>query len=165
MMCMHSITFECLCFVEDESLLINTSGTRYPKSLDASAKDICMRFLNRDPSKRLGADSKGAEGIKSHPFFASIDWDKLAKREIPPPWAPRRSEDKTAAINFDDDFTSEDPTVSPPQVWRYFWALFAQCTSLKATYYGVLSYPRSLGVVYCRTRHILMHHNHHPFPG
>ena len=83
-----------------------------------AAKDICARFLNRDPSKRLGSDNKGPAGIKAHPFFASIDWDKLVKREIPPPWAPKRSDDKTAAINFDDDFTSEDPTVSPPEVCR-----------------------------------------------
>jgi serine/threonine protein kinase len=101
---------------DDDELFrqILTLKLEYPRNLDASARDVCSRFLVRDPSKRLGSDAKGADGIRAHPFFAEIDWDKLSKREIPPPFAPKRSEDKKAALNFDSDFTDEDPSISPP---------------------------------------------------
>jgi hypothetical protein len=39
-----------------------------------------------DPFKRLGAN--GADEIKAHPFFAGIDWPKLANMEVTPPFKP-----------------------------------------------------------------------------
>lgn len=39
-----------------------------------------------DPNQRLGAN--GVEEIKQHPFFASIDWDRLAHLEVKPPFVP-----------------------------------------------------------------------------
>lgn len=88
----------------------------FPRSLESTAKDVCQKFLTRDPNKRLGSDSHGAKGVRNHPFFAAIDWDKLSRREIPPPFSPNRSDDKKEAVNFDEDFTSEDPTISPPSM-------------------------------------------------
>ena len=39
-------------------------------------------LLTRDPAKRLGSGPTGALEIKRHPFFKSINWAKLEKREI-----------------------------------------------------------------------------------
>jgi len=48
------------------------------------------------------------EEIKNHPFFATIDWEKLARREIQPPFKPTacRAED---TFYFDSEFTSKTP--------------------------------------------------------
>ena len=44
--------------------------------------------------------------MKKHPFFASIDFDKLARRQITPPYKPQVSGDDDFR-NFDKEFTSE----------------------------------------------------------
>jgi hypothetical protein len=51
-----------------------------------------------------GADAEGIEGIKKHPFFASIDWVKLYNREIQPPFKPVIHRSDT--FYFDQSFTS-----------------------------------------------------------
>ncbi|KAL7948902.1 hypothetical protein V8C42DRAFT_312641 [Trichoderma barbatum] len=59
----------------------------YPDSLPPTAKDILTRLLNRDPAQRLGA-KRGVAEIKEHPFFVSIDWDKLVRRGYHPAFKP-----------------------------------------------------------------------------
>jgi hypothetical protein len=44
--------------------------------------------MTRPPNKRLGCGPGGAEAIKEHPFFASIDWEALEKKEVPAPEKP-----------------------------------------------------------------------------
>jgi protein-serine/threonine kinase len=43
--------------------------------------------LNRNPNRRLGAGATDAEEIKKHPFFDTIDWEKVLSRqyEVPRP--------------------------------------------------------------------------------
>jgi len=53
--------------------------------MSADAKSIIMSLLNRNPQKRLGSGFGGSEEIKSHPFFNSIDWEKVANRQLPVP--------------------------------------------------------------------------------
>ena len=49
---------------------------KYPKYLSNEAIDILQKFFVKDPEKRLGNGENGLNDIKSHPFFAEIDWDK-----------------------------------------------------------------------------------------
>jgi serine/threonine protein kinase len=49
-------------------------------------KAILSRLLERDPNRRLGAN--GADEIRKHPFFENIDWDKLNKKLLIPPFRP-----------------------------------------------------------------------------
>ena len=37
---------------------------------------------------RLGASDLDAEEIKKHAFFKDINWEKLTKRDIRPPFVP-----------------------------------------------------------------------------
>ncbi|KAJ1555147.1 hypothetical protein HK096_008240, partial [Nowakowskiella sp. JEL0078] len=51
--------------------------------------DVMRQFMNRDVPNRLGSkESGGFERLKSHPFFKSIDWEILAKKEATPPFIP-----------------------------------------------------------------------------
>lgn len=52
------------------------------------AKSLLKGLLERDPSKRLGSTEDDAKELKSHPWFASIDWVKLVNKQVPPPFKP-----------------------------------------------------------------------------
>lgn len=77
-----------------------------PEIVPAAAKDLLTRLLNRDPSKRLGAN--GAAEIKGHPFFHAIDWKKLLQRRYEPTFKPNVV-DALDTGNIDKIFTDEPP--------------------------------------------------------
>ena len=63
-----------------------------------------MQLLERDPEKRLGAQ-RGAVELKCHPFFASIDWAKLAVRLVSPPFKPVTHADDDEPDYYDNGGT------------------------------------------------------------
>ncbi|PLN79729.1 Pkinase-domain-containing protein [Aspergillus taichungensis] len=71
-----------------------------------AARDLLSRLLDRDPQRRLGAN--GAAEIKSHHFFANIDWRKLLQRKYEPSFRPNVVDARDTA-NFDREFTQEAP--------------------------------------------------------
>lgn len=85
--------------------LIIEADLRFPSSpkISDEAKDFISQLVKRDPVERLGSKND-IEDIKVHPFFASIDWDKLYNREIEPPKLVSSSDEFS---NFDREFTSE----------------------------------------------------------
>uniref|UniRef100_A0A4X2L1G6 Serine/threonine-protein kinase N2 n=2 Tax=Vombatus ursinus TaxID=29139 RepID=A0A4X2L1G6_VOMUR len=87
---------------------------RYPRFLSTEAISIMRRLLRRNPERRLGAGEKDAEDVKKHPFFRLIDWNALLAKKVKPPFVPtiRGREDVS---NFDDEFTSEAPILTPPR--------------------------------------------------
>ncbi|XP_029473383.1 serine/threonine-protein kinase N2 [Rhinatrema bivittatum] len=87
---------------------------RYPRFLSTDAISIMRRLLRRNPERRLGASEKDAEDVKRHPFFRQIAWDALLAKKVKPPFVPtiRGREDVS---NFDDEFTSEAPLLTPPR--------------------------------------------------
>mmetsp|Transcript_815 Transcript_815/g.798 ORF Transcript_815/g.798 Transcript_815/m.798 type:complete len:109 (+) Transcript_815:600-926(+) len=52
------------------------------------ASDLISGFLKIDPDERLGSSTTGAEEIKTHKFFQKVDWTKVYKRQISPPYQP-----------------------------------------------------------------------------
>ncbi|KAI6233931.1 Serine/threonine-protein kinase sgk-1 [Aphelenchoides fujianensis] len=75
--------------------------------LEGSQGDILKELLNKDKDARLGS-SRDFDDIKHHPFFASIDWDKLLRRELKPPFIPRvRGDGDTTYIA--SEFTDIEP--------------------------------------------------------
>ena len=87
--------------------LIKTEKIRFDKKflISKDAKDLILKLLEKDVEKRL-CYHEGIEEIKKHPFFKSIDFDALLRKEIDPPYIPivRNSTD---VRNFDELFTNE----------------------------------------------------------
>ncbi|KAK7104052.1 calcium-independent protein kinase C-like isoform X2 [Littorina saxatilis] len=87
----------------------------YPVWLSKEAVSILKGFMTKNPAKRLGCvKSQGAEkAIFVHSFFhQKIDWEGLEQRKVKPPFKPK-IKSKVDANNFDRDFTSEEPTLTP----------------------------------------------------
>ncbi|OOF96602.1 hypothetical protein ASPCADRAFT_206787 [Aspergillus carbonarius ITEM 5010] len=76
-----------------------------PYFLGPDAKDLLIRLLRKEPSKRLGYHmAKDLQTIKNHRFFRKIDWKALERREVAPPINPVVT-DPALAENFSVDFT------------------------------------------------------------
>jgi len=74
-----------------------------PQGFSAEVGDLIRKFLIRDPKTRL----QHVEEIKSHPWFKTIDWKKLDRLEITPPFVPNvRSPDDVQ--NIDKEFLREN---------------------------------------------------------
>ena len=58
----------------------------FPAQLSESAIDILQKLLIRDSKARLGCN--GSSEVMQHAFFRNIDWDRLSRREITPPFIP-----------------------------------------------------------------------------
>ncbi|XP_028573545.2 ribosomal protein S6 kinase alpha-5 [Podarcis muralis] len=84
----------------------------YPQEITALAKDIIQGLLMKDPKKRLGCGSNGADEIKQHPFFQKLNWNDLAAKIVPAPFKPV-IRDELDVSNFAEEFTEMDPTYSP----------------------------------------------------
>ncbi|KAA8581393.1 hypothetical protein FQN60_002974 [Etheostoma spectabile] len=86
----------------------------YPVWLSKEAVSILRAFMTKNPAKRLGCVvSQGCEeAIKTHAFFREIDWVLLEQRKVKPPFKPR-IKTKRDVNNFDQDFTKEDPVLTP----------------------------------------------------
>ena len=72
---------------------ITHSEFNFPSSNLREISEECMDFISvcfeRDVTKRLGHN--GVEEIKRHPFFTGIEWDKISKKKIHPPFTPNVS--------------------------------------------------------------------------
>ncbi|XP_005736303.1 serine/threonine-protein kinase N1 isoform X1 [Pundamilia nyererei] len=87
---------------------------RYPRFLSTEAIGIMRRLLRRNPERRLGSGEKDAEEVKKQPFFRSMDWEALLQKKLPPPFVPSIG-GKEDVSNFDEEFTTEPPTLTPPR--------------------------------------------------
>uniref|UniRef100_A0A9J8BQ58 protein kinase C n=1 Tax=Cyprinus carpio carpio TaxID=630221 RepID=A0A9J8BQ58_CYPCA len=87
---------------------------RYPRFLSSEAIGIMRRLLRRNPERRLGSSEKDAEDVKKQPFFRTMDWEALLLRKLPPPFLPTIG-NKEDVSNFDEEFTTEAPALTPPR--------------------------------------------------
>ncbi|KAA1471439.1 kinase-like protein [Dentipellis sp. KUC8613] len=82
---------------------------------DPSTLHLLVRLLDKDPSTRITL----AEA-KQHPFFANIDWEKVAKRD----WEPSYSSDNWLSIStsrcMPTPYVDPDVNMNRPMVWSGF---------------------------------------------
>jgi serine/threonine protein kinase len=93
-------------YTDDEENMyhkIMTADLVVPAFFSPEVADIIRQFLHRDARERL----QDPERIKAHAWFRDIDWDKLLRFEIEPPFKPTvRSADDLG--NIDREFLDED---------------------------------------------------------
>lgn len=89
---------------------ILTKSPPVPRKISRQAKDLIYSLLEKDPAIRLGA--RNISEIKNHPFFRGLDWERLAKKEIPAPFKPMITNDMDTS-NFAEEFTLMAPIYSP----------------------------------------------------
>ncbi|XP_055917813.1 serine/threonine-protein kinase N isoform X3 [Eupeodes corollae] len=91
---------------------------RYPRFLSLEAIAIMRRLLRKNPERRLGSSERDAEDVKKQAFFRSIAWDDLLLRKVKPPFVPTINHLEDVS-NFDEEFTSEKPQLTPPKEPRH----------------------------------------------
>ncbi|XP_065561183.1 atypical protein kinase C-like isoform X1 [Artemia franciscana] len=86
---------------------------RIPRSLSLKASSILKGFLNKNPADRLGCRKEsGFEDIMQHPFYKSVDWAMLERKQVSPPYIPRTENERDLA-HFPAEFTDEPVQLTP----------------------------------------------------
>ncbi|RPB05938.1 protein kinase C [Choiromyces venosus 120613-1] len=86
----------------------------YPIHMPRDSVSILQKLLTKEPELRLGSGPTDAQEIMSHPFFANINWEDIHHKRIPPPFKPS-IQSATDTSNFDQEFTSVTPVLTPVQ--------------------------------------------------
>ena len=85
---------------------------KFPSGFDSNAKSIIKHLLDADLTKRYGNLKNGVKDITGHRFFKTVEWEKLLKKEIEPPYLPKvKSNDDIS--NFSSYPDSDNPA---PQI-------------------------------------------------
>nr|BAN37833.1 protein kinase 2, putative [Entamoeba histolytica] len=96
---------------DDVSLMyqkILKSQPHFPRNISYDAKSVIMGLLEKDPAERLGG-----EDVIHMAWFDSIDFEKLKRKELTPPWIPPvKSQTETSQI--DEEFVQEAAVDTPP---------------------------------------------------
>ena len=94
----------------------------YPIHMPRDSVSILQKLLTREPEQRLGSGPTDAQEIMSQPFFRNINWDDVYHKRITPPFQPQISS-ATDTSNFDSEFTSVTPVLTPVQSGKSFQRL------------------------------------------
>lgn len=98
----HSSTMESLVRKVEKGVV------KFPKYLSDDCKDLISQLLQVNPKIRIGAGESDIGEIKQHKWFSSVDWSKLLRKEVSPPYIPKEDPNEQA-LNFDAEFTDEPP--------------------------------------------------------
>lgn len=97
----------------------------YPISMPRDSVSILQKLLTREPDQRLGSGPTDAQEVMSQPFFRNINWDDIYHKRVQPPFLPS-IKSATDTSNFDSEFTSVTPVLTPVQsgMLHYLLSLF-----------------------------------------
>lgn len=74
---------------------------KYPAYIVPEAQNLLERLITADLTKRLGNLYGGSSDVKSHPWFAEVTWDRLARKDIDAPYTPPVKAGSGDASQFD----------------------------------------------------------------
>ncbi|KAK3319170.1 kinase-like domain-containing protein [Apodospora peruviana] len=86
----------------------------YPIHMPRDSVSILQKLLTREPDQRLGSGPTDAQEVMSQPFFRNINWDDIYHKRVQPPFLPT-IKSATDTSNFDSEFTSVTPVLTPVQ--------------------------------------------------
>ncbi|KAL2153696.1 hypothetical protein VTH82DRAFT_4851 [Thermothelomyces myriococcoides] len=86
----------------------------YPIHMPRDSVSILQKLLTREPELRLGSGPTDAQEVMSQPFFRNINWDDIFHKRVAPPFLPQ-IKSATDTSNFDSEFTSVTPVLTPVQ--------------------------------------------------
>lgn len=115
----------------------------YPIHMPRDSVSILQKLLTREPDQRLGSGPTDAQEIMSQPFFRNINWDDVYHKRIAPPFQPQ-IKSATDTSNFDSEFTSVTPVLTPVQSGRSFLGKLSMTVMLTASSSTLASYARRI---------------------
>jgi hypothetical protein len=71
----------------------------------------------------LGSGPTDAQEIMSHAFFRGVDWDDIYHKRVPAPFMPT-IKSRADTSNFDSEFTSVTPVLTPVQSGKFLTISF-----------------------------------------
>lgn len=110
----------------------------YPIHMPRDSVSILQKLLTREPELRLGSGPTDAQEIMSHAFFKNVNWDDVYHKRIPAPFIPTIS-NPTDTSNFDSEFTSVTPVLTPVQSGKLSSYVSDQWDCQQLTQHPVLS--------------------------
>ena len=84
----------------------------FPVWLTKNAILVLRALMCKKIANRLGCSPNGERDLKTHPFFAPINWEALERGEVAPPFKPQ-SKGEADFSNFDADFLREKLKITP----------------------------------------------------
>ena len=84
----------------------------YPSYLSSAAKELLSGLLERDPRARLGNGRDGASEVMRQPFFRTVNWEQMEKKEVAPPFLPEIIDDNDVKF-FASEYTNEAVLLMP----------------------------------------------------
>lgn len=84
----------------------------FPRFLSKEAKQILLLLLEKNPAKRLGVSESVHGDVRTQPFFKPIDFNKLERRQVIPPYKPKLKNPMDVSY-FDTAFTDEPVKLTP----------------------------------------------------
>jgi len=88
--------------------IITTQKIKFPNYFMPNTESFVRGLTQKNPDDRFKIDD-----IKAHPYFKTINWEKLKRKEIAPPFLPIIVNGLYDTSNFDEELTSRNTSISP----------------------------------------------------
>ncbi|XP_060571359.1 RAC-alpha serine/threonine-protein kinase-like isoform X2 [Ruditapes philippinarum] len=128
----HDVLFE----------LILLQQVKFPRTLSEDAKSLLGGMLVKNPKERLGGGEADVKDLMAHPFFKNINWQDLVEKKVPPPFKPQVTSE-TDTRYFDDTFTAEPVSLTPPQASHVLESIDEETMDTGMPYFEQFSYHGS----------------------
>ncbi|CAE6450986.1 unnamed protein product [Rhizoctonia solani] len=76
---------------------IRAGRIEYPRHFEPGAVNLMRGLLVTDLSLRLGNMIGGSKDVFNHPWFSEVPWERLANKEVQPPYVPQLGGDGDAS--------------------------------------------------------------------
>lgn len=115
--------------VNDYSAFLQDALVNRPDLMTADTGRFLVDLFQVDYHERIGHGPDGLNNIKHHPCFKNIDWKRLARRNVLPPFIPQEVKPALESMVEHESFfdclayikhTSWDIQAPPPEKDRYF---------------------------------------------